>query len=144
MRNFGSEPNVWSAADEANMRAAWIVGSEGKVQYRMPDAVREALVNGMVAARPDYTRVKAPALAFYVLWNQPPWLSLCPDEATREKAFRFYEEYNRWKREQIERFRSEVVHGRVIEMPETDHHVYLHRPAKVAREMRAFLGEGRG
>jgi pimeloyl-ACP methyl ester carboxylesterase len=139
MRNFGSEPNVWSAADEANMRAAWIVGPDSAIQYRMPEQVREALVAGMQAAAADYRNITAPALAFFVLWNQPPWLSFCPDAATRRRALRFYEQYNRWKRKQIERFQQQAACGRVIEMPQTDHHLFLHRPDETAQAMRAFL-----
>jgi pimeloyl-ACP methyl ester carboxylesterase len=139
MRNFGSEPNVWSAADEANMRAAWIAGPEGKMHYRMPDRIGEALTASMKAARVDHTKVTAPALAFFVWWDKPPWLSFCPDAATRRRAVRLYARHNRWKREQIERFLLQAVRAQVIEMPETDHHLFLHRPEETTQAMRAFL-----
>lgn len=139
LRNFGLEPNVWSAADEANMRETWTMGSNGRFRYRMAQEISGALWKGMVETHPDYKKVSVPALAFYVLWGQPPWLSFCRDEATRKKALLFYDDYNRWKREQIERFTKEVANGRLVEMPETDHYLFLHRPIRVMREIRAFL-----
>jgi hypothetical protein len=87
----------------------------------------------------DVVILRAPALSFYAYWDRPPWLSFCADEATRDQALRFYEQYNRWKQGQVERFREEVANGRVVEMPSTDHQLFLHRLDEVVQAMRSFL-----
>jgi pimeloyl-ACP methyl ester carboxylesterase len=106
------------------------------------NTITAALIKGMTESHPDYTRVKAPALSFYVVYEHHPGLKPDADEATRKKAEAYWGECGKpFDREQIERFRKEVRRGRVIELKDTHH--YFYRDPKqqdgVVREMRAFL-----
>lgn len=133
--------NFWSASVEADMYATTVLTSEG-VRPVMPDYVRQAMVKGMEESHPGYTRVKASALSFYALssMSQFFWLTPDVDARIRKNAEAFLDEYIIPKqREQIERFRREMVNGTVIEMANTNHFCFIQNQEEVVRQMRAFL-----
>ncbi|MDQ3193571.1 MAG: hypothetical protein M3P82_01090, partial [Bacteroidota bacterium] len=46
-----------------------------------------------------------------------------------------------WRKEELNRFRTEIKNSRVIEFQNSYHYVYINNEADVAREMRKFLKE---
>ena len=83
----------------------------------------------------------APALSFAALgWSDRVdrhVRSLPPDERRQAYAFRD-ETLVPCQRKEVEHFRA-TIRGRVVEMPDTDHHCFIQHGDLVAREMRAFL-----
>ena len=68
-----------------------------------------------------------------------PWLPPNASPGQRTKAAAFVEFGNRQKREQAARFRQSGPNRRVVELANTAHHCFIHRPDEVVKEMRAFL-----
>ncbi|HEY7284387.1 MAG TPA: alpha/beta hydrolase [Vicinamibacterales bacterium] len=71
---------------------------------------------------PDYARITAPALAFFVLYDKP---YVSPQMSARAQqqnslAFRILDGSG-FKRDQIELFKREVKRGRVVEWHDTNH-----------------------
>ena len=131
----------WSDALEADMHDTVTATPEG-IKFVMPSYVGEALMKGTQESHPDYTKVKAPALSFYAISSMSSFFWLTPevDARIRKKASDFLDEYvipN--QRKQIERFKREMVKGKVIEMPNTSHYCFIHKQDEVVREMQAFL-----
>ena len=95
---------------------------------------------------PDYKRIRAPALSFFVTYDEPPKSSLW-DEATRAKLLAWWYDYGRaYRREQIERFEKDMKNEKVVELHNTTHGGFVFDKAQqtiLIREMRLFLLNGR-
>lgn len=133
----------WSEAWEAELRNIVSFTREGhllKPKSVMPERVSKAVQDAMVATRPDYTKVKVPALSM-VATAPFPECSLAPDmeEGARKKAQVFFRRLMEYRRRNVERFRREVIGSQVLEMPNTDHWLFIHKEAEVVRAMRRFL-----
>jgi|SRR5262245_9995426 len=99
-------------------------------------------VKGATASDPDYASVRAPALAFYVVYDEaqiPPGT----DASTAAKLVSGWPVYGKpFLHAQINRFRREMKRGQVVELRDTNHVRFLIDPAPqaiVVREMRKFL-----
>jgi pimeloyl-ACP methyl ester carboxylesterase len=97
--------------------------------------------------KPDYSRIQAPALGFFVTYDDPPKNGVF-DEATRKKLLAWWFEYGqRYRREQIERFQSGVKNSSVVELHGTIHGGFVFEEKQQAiliREMRRFLVQTSG
>ncbi|MEP7362959.1 MAG: alpha/beta hydrolase [Acidobacteriota bacterium] len=94
--------------------------------------------------RPDYSRIKAPALGFFVTYDEPPKSSMW-DEATKVKLLAWWHEYGKaYRRSQIERFQAGVARTRTVELHGTTHGGFVFEAKQQAiliRETRKFLNE---
>jgi non-heme chloroperoxidase len=138
MKNW-SKP--WTDAWEADLRDIIIFDpQEGVYRSATPDAVYAAMLKGSEESHPDYAKVKAPALSFYALYDVAAMCAVFTDEASRQKMKDFIElVLIPHQRENIAGFKREMVRGRVIEMPNTDHACFIQKQDEVVREIRAFL-----
>ncbi|MDQ3710979.1 MAG: alpha/beta hydrolase [Acidobacteriota bacterium] len=107
-----------------------------------PTKIQAALWKGQDEFRPDYKKIKAPALSFFAIFETHWDLKPDTDEASRKKAQEFIENLvqpYQWKN--IEQFRKEMVKGKVVVLRDT-HHAFFRDPKlkdEVVREMRQFL-----
>lgn len=108
-------------------------------------AILVAAHKAVFAFRPDYTKVQAPALAFYaVTANQhypTDWLPHGADASVRAKAEAWWKEKGHpLMRESVEQFRREIPHGEIMELNDAKHYVFTGDTAdEVAAKTRAFL-----
>jgi non-heme chloroperoxidase len=108
-------------------------------------AILVATHKAVFAFRPDYTKVQAPALAFYaVTANQhypSHWLPDGADGSVRAKAETWWQTTgHKLMRESVEQFRREIPHGEIVELNNAKHYVFLGDTAdQVAAKIRAFL-----
>jgi non-heme chloroperoxidase len=91
----------------------------------------------------EYTRIQAPALGifnrFTPHYRMAYYHKLTP--AKQEEFDRSVKALVKWNDGAIQRFRSEVKNARVIELPDTNHYVFIVEEGVVVREMRKFLLE---
>jgi pimeloyl-ACP methyl ester carboxylesterase len=93
----------------------------------------------------DYTRVQAPALAFYTTSTNAhypsTWLPKDADESLRVRADQWWKEKgNRFSRSSAERFRKEMPHGRVVKLNDADHYIFRGKTGDdVVRQTYDFL-----
>jgi pimeloyl-ACP methyl ester carboxylesterase len=131
----------WSNAMETDARIT-MLAPDGNLHPPVSPAIYKALAAGRVGTHPDYTKVKAPSLSFYVLRDTLPRWLLSPysDDETRRKVLDYMNDVDLpYQRRNIEQFRREMARGRVIEMRNTAHHCFIKNEGEVVREMRAFL-----
>jgi hypothetical protein len=108
-------------------------------------AILVATHKAVFAFRPDYTKVQAPALAFYaVTANQhypSHWLPDGAAASVRAKAEAWRQTTgHKLIRESVEQFRHEIPHGEIVELNDAKHYVFLGDTAdQVAAKIRAFL-----
>ena len=104
-------------------------------------AISKAMLKAIVAFRPDYRKVKAPALAFYATSER--YLELPPqtDEATRHKVDEWWlKKVVPYTRANIEQFRREAPRGQIVEMKDATHFIFRGTTAdQVVRQTRDFL-----
>ena len=116
---------------------------------KMPSAKEWAILvathKAVFAFRPDYTKVQAPALAFYaVTANQhypSHWLPDGADASIRAKAEAWWQQKGyALMREPVEQFRREIPHGEIVELDDAKHYVFTGDTAdQVAARIRKFL-----
>ena len=97
------------------------------------------------AFRQDYTKVQAPALAFYAVTaneHYPShWLPEKANASARAKAEAWWKDKGHaLMREPVEQFRCEIPHGEIVELNDAKHYVFLGDTAgEVAAKIREFL-----
>ncbi|PYS67510.1 MAG: hypothetical protein DMF73_19190 [Acidobacteria bacterium] len=104
-----------------------------------------AMHRAIFAFRQDYTKVQAPALAFYAVTaneHYPShWLPKNADESVRTKAEAWWQEKGHaLMREPVGKFRREIPHGEVVELDDAKHYVFIgETAADVSAKTREFL-----
>jgi hypothetical protein len=109
----------------------------------MSDAVSESLNTTMRSYALEDSQIKAPALAFFALSKgaktiSNEWMT----EQQRTEILNHVEtRENAWTRENIELFRRNVPHARIVEIPQGHHYCFIEQEELVYEEMRKFLME---
>lgn len=103
-------------------------------------AVDSVILAGL--EHPRYAAIRAPALAFYVVYDSvkqlfPTFATM--DSANRAKAQVFFDTFSPWAKGERVRFGTEMRQGRVVEIHGAHHYVFMSNEAQVTREMAAFL-----
>ena len=106
-----------------------------------PGALGE-IVRASRVADPDYTKVSAPALAFFVVY-ETTFIPVDADAELRARLIERWEKYGKpFQRQRITRFARDMRKGQVIELHDAEHGDFL-KPGPVqqrtVREMRRFL-----
>jgi hypothetical protein len=125
---------------EAWLRDIVKTNPDGSVEFLTNDTVRSALLESLMGYEPEFTSVRAEALALFVA--EP--LEAYVDEGTPDEVGAAVREWldrvvHPWHQHSMERFALEVVNARVVEMPATHHWLFVHKLDDVMREMRTFL-----
>jgi len=131
------------------MEALGLPGASDIHVEKMPPpeelAILVATHKAVFAFRPDYSKVQAPALAFYAATaNQhypSHWLPDDADASLRAKAEAWWKEKGHaLMREPVEQFRREIPHGEIVELQDAKHYMFTGDTAdEVAAKIRAFL-----
>jgi pimeloyl-ACP methyl ester carboxylesterase len=91
---------------------------------------------------PDYTRIAAAALGFFVTYDEAPKSSAW-DDATKAKLLAYWNDYGRaYRREQIDIFKRDMKNERVVELHNTTHASFIFEKEQqdiLIREIRSFL-----
>lgn len=102
---------------------------------------QKAFMKAMITFPTDFSPVKAPALSFYAMPEQHPYI---PPQAAEE----IRASMNDWWAKNgipyiqacIEKFLREAQHGQVVEMKDANHYLFLgHTQNEVVRRIREFL-----
>ncbi len=117
------------------------ISPEGRVVDRMSDELSQMFINISRNYRPEDTKTIAPVLSFYALAN----ISILPDYLTDEQKSQLlkYRKEIRlpFLRECIEKFRHDVPHAKIIEIPDGHHWCFIKHEELVYDEMQKFLFE---
>ena len=104
-----------------------------------PPEISGKLLAGLQPA--EYGRIQAPALGIFNdisgQFRMPYYSAL--NSAEQEEFNRSIDALSKWNEGAIQRFRSEVKGSRVVELPNTNHYVFIVEEALVVREIRKFL-----
>jgi pimeloyl-ACP methyl ester carboxylesterase len=132
------------AADD--YKSGYELATNPRTKYPLPlpdpEGPLGAIVRAAREADPDYTRIAAPALAFFTIYGSP-YIPADADADLRARIVKRWEDYGEpFQRHRIDHFRRDMKYGRIIELRDVDHgdfltdqklHVYL------TGEIRRFL-----
>ena len=141
-RQWVSRISFWSPAWEANAREMMRLSPDLKIVGEVkPAKVSRLLIEGTQQSKPDYKRVRAPALNLAATGVSSKVTNLVHAlPAPRREAVEDYLRHvNNLKALQIERFRNEIPNGTVIELTDTDHHCFIQRQVEVIEHIHKFL-----
>ena len=101
-----------------------------------------AMLEAMNTYAPEFAKINVPVLSFYAIHNKPEYH---PDYLTEEQRNLFGEFFENslkpmWKSKR-EKFRVDVPHAKIIEIPDGHHYCFVVQEELVYEEMRNFLLE---
>jgi hypothetical protein len=92
---------------------------------------------------PEDPHIKAPTLSFFVVSDSA--YAISDDWMTEEQKAQIMDHFETrvkfWKTENIEQFRQNVPHAKIIEIPQGHHYCFIEQEELVYEEMRKFLLE---
>jgi len=105
------------------------------------DSLRQ-IVRASRVADPDYTKVSAPALAFFVIY-ETTYIPADAGAELRARLLKRWEEYGKpFQQHRIAHFVRDMRKGEVIELHDAEHGDFLQAgpvQTRTVREMRRFL-----
>lgn len=138
---FRRTQGMWSDAVEADARAINLKPDGTVTMEVTTPAINERLIQGMVSSRPDFSRIRAPVLAFYAVTGTHPGLLSVTDPDVRQRGQAYWTNvYMPYQREQIRNLRAAVPDAWIVEV-DAPHMMFI-RPQDLERvggEMDRFL-----
>jgi pimeloyl-ACP methyl ester carboxylesterase len=132
------ELGAWSAAMGRNLRETFTVSPEGALKALAPPEWWTAFRMDMEAGLYFETQISHPALMFFAVDLDQERLKQF-DEMTRAELRPLAVETDGRRRDQIQAFRKNGAHVRIMEMTAAAHYCFVHKPQEVIRAMRDFL-----
>jgi non-heme chloroperoxidase len=119
---------------ESELRSGSETNPDGtRGRYRTPRAIFDAIAAGQ--KRRDYSGIRVPVLVLRSV--PPPYQPATAEERAAIQAFNGATDIyvSRWKRNLL----SSVPEARIVDVPGSEHYLFLTNEADVLREMREFL-----
>ena len=116
------------------------IETDGKVVDRMSDAIGAAILAGVSDYAPEDWLIHVPTLSFVSFPDGEQFLADTMTEEQKTQVMEHINIHNRdWLRQNIEQFRRNVPHARIVEIPHGHHYCFIHTEELVYEEMRKFL-----
>lgn len=126
---------------ESQIRATEVFDEKGHLRSDVtPGTVDSQMLAG--AGHPDYSKVRAPALALDAVVDSAPqlfprWSKF--DDSTKAQGRRFTARITAWGSAQRAMFRKALPQAKVVELHGANHYIFYSNRDDVVREMREFL-----
>ncbi|HUF00006.1 MAG TPA: alpha/beta hydrolase [Anaerolineales bacterium] len=142
-RAFPLVTTIWTEAMEEQCRHEIMQTPEGKIVEKMSDTIGKAITDTMISYVPEDSKITAPTLSFFAMskgvYNiSDDWMT---EEQKTQVIDHFETTVNSNIRENIEQFRQNVPHAKIIEIPQGHHFCFIKHEELVYEEMRRFLSE---
>jgi len=106
------------------------------------DPVLRQLQQGSEASNPDFMKIAAPALGYFVIPDRSSEAEEAGDAAMKARLQDYFTRHVLpYVRRNVERFRQEIADGCVVELRGTHHSFFVDRPVEVAGQIEDFLLE---
>ena len=137
---FPEMREIWSDLYEQEMLHEIKFSQEGKIVERMSDDLKQKFISISRNYSPEDSRTIAPVLSFYVIWDRFDFFPAYLTAEQKAKLIEYRKEIRfPIQRELIEKFRRDVPHARIIEIPHGHHWCWIKHEELVFEEMRTFL-----
>jgi len=140
-RAYPSFQPIWTEAMAQQSLHEITKTPEGKIVDKMSIEINKSIVNTLISYVPKDSKIKSPTLAFFAMGKGI--YSLENDWMTEEQKAQIMNHFEKvetpWTRENIEQFKRNVPHAKVIEIPQGHHWCFIKHEEFVYEEMRKFL-----
>ncbi len=138
---YQREIGPWSPAVEADTREMYLSPDGGVKALPASLTMAQEVISSGMASPPDYTAVKAPALAVFAIPTRPELLPKTADSDLRRRAGAFHDTVVMpMQREQIEQLRASVTSITIVELRDTTHTRFMtEKRREVVKAMSTFL-----
>lgn len=140
-RAYPSFAAIWTESMEEQSLHEIMKTPEGKIIERFNDAINKAIMDTLTSYMPEDSKIEAPTLSFFAISDGGDYIS--DDWMTEEQKAQVMQHFettaNSWARENIEQFRQNVPHAKIIEIPQGHHYCFIKDEDLVYEEMRRFL-----
>jgi hypothetical protein len=134
---------IWDEAMDEDLLHAVKQDTEGKIIDRVTDEISKALNTTLKTYKPEDTKIRAPVLSIFAL--DTPEYFLSSDYMTPEQQAQVIEYFSKIRvpaqRENIEQFRRDVPHARIVEIPNGHHYCFIKHEDIVYNEIIKFFAE---
>lgn len=141
-KTFPEMAEIWGDLYKEELLHEIKTTSEGKIADRMSDELTQKFISISRNYPPEDSMTKAPVLSFYAIWDR---FDLFPNHLTDEQKAKLFEYRKNIRlpiqRELIEKFRRDVPHAKIVEIPQGHHWCFIKHEELVYEEMRKFLLE---
>jgi non-heme chloroperoxidase len=136
------ELGAWSPSMEQNLKEIVKILPDGRLQYRYPSPSgwRKEVTSDMEAGLCFDTRISHPALMILAMDTDRDRAKQF-DRATFQELQPLIRQTEQKRREEIEAFRANGPHVRIVEMRHTAHYCFVQKPNAVTRLMNSFLSK---
>jgi len=129
------------SVSESELRAGSVFTKDGRfIKDITADSIYEAILKAI--EKPNYKAVQAPALSFYAVPDSVRDMVKFYDEldsAGRNSAMELFTFFQADNRKQIDKFKSEMIAGQVVELHRAHHYVFISNSKEVTDSIRKFL-----
>lgn len=139
-RSYPSLAMVWNDSMEEQSMHEVKIEPDGRVVDGMSDAINTAILAGVSDYAPEDRLIRVPTLSFVSFPDGDQFVADYMTEEQKSQVREHIDIHNRdWLLQNIEQFRRNVSHARIVEIPHGHHYCFLHTEELVYKEMRRFL-----
>lgn len=142
-RTYPSLGAIWGDLLDEHILHEVKINSDGKVIDKMSDVISKAINDTIAGYIPEDAKIRAPVLSIYAIRENTYFVA--PAYMTEELQARMIEFFERfqqpWNMHSIEKFRRDVPHARIVEIPNGHHYCFMKQEELVCTETRTFLLE---
>lgn len=135
--------SIWGELMDEHLLHEVHVSAEGKVVDNMSDGISKALNDTMTNYVVEDAKIRAPVLDIYAIKDNTYYVA--PSYMTEEQQaqqIEFFEKFVKpWNMHSMEKFRRDVPHAKIVEIPSGHHYCFIKQEEIVFDEMRKFLLE---
>lgn len=123
------------------IRQTSIFSKEGRfIKDVTPDSIPGNIFKNV--EHPDYSHIKCPALAIFA--THPSIDKFIPfyantDSTHKEQLNNYYDWFNNFEKTEMNRFRNEVISGKIRSIPNATHYIFISNPVETEALIREFL-----
>ncbi len=139
-KNYPANAASWCEAMEENIRYQMMINPEGKVVYKTTEGIHKAITETMFGYTPEYEQIHAPVLGIFPLRDNTYYVTAFMTEEQQARMVEFFDTVQLpWMRHCIEKFRQEVPHAKIVELPHSHTYCFITQEEQVYSAMREFL-----
>jgi non-heme chloroperoxidase len=141
-KTVGPYAACWCEAKVTELSHQLTLNPEGKVVYKGTEAHWKAIKETRDSYTPDFDFVKitAPTLSIFPIRDNTYYIWPFMNEAQREQMVEYFETVQlAWTRHCIERFRRDIPHAKIVELPHSHTYFIITQEELVYNEMMKFL-----
>jgi hypothetical protein len=116
------------------------INPEEKVVYKGTEGINKARKETMFGYTPDHSKIRAPVLSIFPIRDNTYYVSPFMTQEQQAQMIEYFDTVQLpWTRHNIEQFRRDVPHAKIVELPHSHTYFFITQEELVYNEMRLFL-----